>query len=72
MSELRRFYLERDVDETGVSGTGRVAEGVLFSDGTAALRWVSEFTSTAVYASLRDLDAIHGHNGSTRIQFIDE
>jgi len=34
----RPFVLRRLVDETGVSGTGVVAEGVEFSDGTVALR----------------------------------
>jgi hypothetical protein len=61
------FRLERDEDETGISGTGIVAQGVVFDDGTAALRWLSEHTSTAVYASLRDVETIHGHNGKTRV-----
>lgn len=61
------FYLERDVDASGVSGTGRVAQGFVFKDGTCALRWLTEHRSTAVYASLAELEAIHGHNGSTRI-----
>ena len=37
----RAFVLQRNEDETGVSGTGIVAEGVEFSDGTVALRWTS-------------------------------
>lgn len=61
------FYLERDVDASGVSGTGRVAQGFVFEDGTCALRWLTEHRSTAVYASVADVEAIHGHNGSTRI-----
>lgn len=64
---MRVFHFERDVDETGISGTGRVAEGVEFSDGTIALRWLSEHTSTAVYASINDVVHIHGHQGKTRI-----
>lgn len=35
---MNRFELVRDVDVTGISGTGVVAEGVEFSDGTVALR----------------------------------
>ena len=66
----RVFVLERHVDETGISGTGIVAEGVVFSDGTCAMRWISEHRSTAVYATLDDLRAIHGHNGQTRIEFV--
>ena len=68
---MRRFELHRDTDETGVSGTGVVAEGVEFGDGRAALRWRSEHRSTAVYDSMADVDAIHGHGGRTRIVYLD-
>lgn len=67
MRKLRHFFLVREVDISGVSGTGRVAEGFVFEDGTTALRWLTEHRSTAIYSSLDTLDAIHGHNGSTRI-----
>ena len=67
---MRFFELHRDIDETGISGTGIVAEGVEFHDGTAALRWKSEFKSTAVYASMADVEAIHGHNGQTKIVWV--
>lgn len=63
----RLFTLERDVDESGVSGVGVVAEGVEFSDGTCAMRWLTKVTSVAVYASMDDLLSIHGHGGKTRV-----
>lgn len=68
---LRRFQLHRDEDETGVSGTGIVAEGVLFTDGYAAIRWLTATTSTAIYKSMADVEHIHGHGGKTRIVFLD-
>jgi hypothetical protein len=62
------FHLQRDEDETGISGTGRVAEGVEFSDGPVVLRWiVGEHRSTVVWQSMEAVEAIHGHNGRTRI-----
>jgi hypothetical protein len=64
---MRQFELHRDTDETGISGTGIVAQGVQFDDGTACLRWMSAHTSTACYASMTDVEAIHGHAGKTRI-----
>ena len=64
---MRRFFLQRDEDETGVSGVGYVAEGVEFTDGTVALRWLTEHTSTAIYNSIEDVEKIHGHNGRTRV-----
>ena len=67
---ISRFELHRDVDETGVSGTGVVAEGLRFSDGTCAMRWKTEHTSTAVYRSLIDVQKIHGHDGKTRVVMV--
>lgn len=64
---MRTFELHRDTDETGVSGTGIVAEVVEFDDGTCALRWMTECRSTAVYASIGDVEKIHGHGGQTRL-----
>lgn len=40
---MRRFLLERLIDETGASGTGIVAEGVVWSDGTATLKWRGDY-----------------------------
>jgi hypothetical protein len=68
---MKRFTLERNSDVSGVSGTGTVAEGVMFSNGRAALSWRTDLTSTAVYDSICDLEAIHGHNGATTIEWID-
>jgi len=68
---MRRFHLVRVEDVSGVSGTGRVCEGLQFSDGTCVLRWLTEFRSTAVYASVEDVHRIHGHNGATRLEWVD-
>lgn len=68
MSAARRFHLERDTDVSGVSGTGIVAEGVVFSDGVTVVRWVvGEHQSTVVWPSLEAVEAIHGHHGATRV-----
>lgn len=71
--KMRRFYLERykDVDPDKTSGTGVIAEGVIFEDGTVALRWKTRHTSSVFYANISDVVAIHGHGGSTIIRFID-
>jgi len=61
------FHLERDEDETGVSGTGAVAEGIVFSNGKVVMSWLTEHTSIAVYENMNHLEAIHGHNGKTRV-----
>lgn len=69
----KRFFLQRDVDTTGVSGTGIVAEGCEFSDGTVALRWCGRRPTSTVFheKGIESVEAIHGHNGSTRIEWVD-
>ena len=67
---MRLFYFQRDQDVSGVSGIGRVLEGVLFTDGTVAIRWLSKFASTAVYNSLTDFEAIHDHDGKGHIVWV--
>ena len=61
------FDLVRDDDETGVSGTGRVAAGVVFEDGTTVVRWLTRVRTTVVYECLADVFTINGHQGKTRI-----
>lgn len=67
----RRFYLQRHEDETGISGTGRIAEGIVFSDGCAVLRWLSAVSTTVVFDNLDAVRSIHGHDGRTEIIFED-
>lgn len=71
VSKMRRFVLQREEDASGVSGTGIVAEGVEFTDGTATIRWLTHYSSTGIYDSIKPLDAIHGHEGKTRVVWLD-
>jgi hypothetical protein len=71
MTDHRRFHLERDHDVTGASGTGRVADGVLWPDGTVAVRWRGERASSVHWDRVEDAIAIHGHGGATRIVWDD-
>jgi hypothetical protein len=68
-SRSRKFKLVRDDDETGISGTGVVAEGIEFSNGMCAMCWLTAMHSVAVYPNARQLEAIHGHNGRAKIVF---
>lgn len=68
---VRRFKLVRKVDVSGVSGTGHVADGVIFHDGTTVVHWRTEHTSTIVFATYSDMIAIHGHGGSTEVEWVD-
>jgi hypothetical protein len=74
MGSHRRFVLQRDADVTGVSGTGIVAEGVEFSDGSVALRWTSAFPTSVVFhdRGMASVEWVHGHSGATRIVWLDD
>jgi len=74
--EMVPFYLDRDEDESGVSGTGRVAVGVYFQhDGIAILHWLRCGYSTGFYGpttqdprdGMEKLEDIHGHDGKTKV-----
>ena len=64
---MKLFELRREEDESGVSGTGTVAQGVIFDNGKCALTWLTKYTSIAVYESIELVIAIHGHNGKTKV-----
>ena len=71
---MRRFYLERKEDVTGMSGIGRVADGVEFDNGLVAMTWKKEFPSLTVFQSISTVEKLHTHNGKdpTRIVWIDD
>jgi hypothetical protein len=67
----RRFLTYRTTDVSGISGTGIVAEGVQFHTGQCVLCWRTDKSSIAVYGSIEELELIHGHEGATKIVWLD-
>ena len=65
--EMKIFYLKRIEDESGISGTGRIAQGFIFDNGKVALTWLSEHPSVTIYDSIGEVHAIHGHGGKTEV-----
>lgn len=60
MDKPRLFEMWRVADESGVSGTGKVGEGVEWSDGTCSFRWLTAVARSQVfYNSFADFKAIH-------------
>lgn len=53
------FYMIRHADESGVSGTGHVLDGVLWPNGRVTVCWRTERSSVAVYSSYDDFYFIH-------------
>jgi len=69
---MRRFVLLRRYDVSGVSGTGIVAQGVQFSDGSVVIKWLRKPGALAIYPSLEEMVTVHGHDGYTQVVWEDE
>lgn len=54
-----RFWLKRLNDETGVSRTGRVLEGVYFQSGKVIVEWRQPHSTIGIYNSLDEFFLIH-------------
>ncbi len=68
-STAKLFVLMRDDDVSGTSGVGVVAEGVEFSSGQVALHWLSQLEVVSVYANVKTVLQVHGHDGKTRVEW---
>ncbi|MGD1857343.1 MAG: hypothetical protein ACFB2W_24170 [Leptolyngbyaceae cyanobacterium] len=66
MGQSRTFYLQRNEDWSGISGTGRVAVGFEF-DNLVVLHWLDRHGSTFWYESVAMVERVHGHGGRTQI-----
>lgn len=67
----RLFYLIRDRDVVGVSGTGCVADGVVWQSGKVSMHWRGQHGSITVYDNLDSAIAVHCHGSASRIVFPD-
>lgn len=68
MSDIRRFTAYRKLDISATHNENQVNpadepqyEGVVFSDGTCVLRWLTALRSTSVWTDLDTAMGIHGH-----------
>jgi hypothetical protein len=68
---MRLFQLHRDEDSSGVSGTGVVAEGVEFTNRECVIHWLAKRSSMGIYANIDDVVIVHGHDGRTRVVFVE-
>lgn len=66
---MKRFFLQRHQDITGISGTGKVAEGCILHSGKVVMSWLSATPSGCVHESIEAVQKIHGHSGATEIVF---
>jgi hypothetical protein len=66
----RLFELYRHKDLSGLTDVGTVAWGVEWPDKTATLRWHGEHPATAVWPSVEEILAVHGHEGATELRWL--
>lgn len=72
MTTFRRFQLHRTTDVNGVAGTGHVADGIVFSDGHAAIHWLSRRRTTTPHPDgIESVEEIHCYDNNTRIVWLD-
>lgn len=64
---MQVFHLNRKQDLTGVSGTGIVADGVIFQSGKVVLSWKGDVSSIVIYDNIECVKKIHLHNGLTEL-----
>lgn len=69
MDTFKEFYLLRIEDESGISGTGVVARGMIFPSGKVVLEWQTFHTSICIYQNINDVESIHSHGGKTKIVY---
>lgn len=77
---MKRFVLNRKVDESGTSGRGKVLDGVLFDDGQVVVRWRKArekgngVANTAIFDTFEDFLDVHVNSheeGSNLVEFVD-
>ena len=64
---MRKFYLFRHEDIHNNSGTGVVAEGVIFGDGTGSYTWLTKQKTVTTFVKIKDVMELHSHGGKTDI-----
>ena len=65
---MRRFTVYRRGDLSATHNANQVNapsapqfEGVVFTDGSCCVRWLTAMRSTSVWANFNDMWAVHGH-----------
>lgn len=72
--KMKVFKVIRIEDETGVSGTGHIINGVVFDNGTVVIRWRTPMWSIAIYNNWEEFKKIHidSHPSNETIHEIQE
>lgn len=69
-AEPRRFHLNRLVDETGMSGLGRVTDGIQLPNGVVVMWWLVPPYSVQIYRTVDEMHFIHKHGGRNTTELV--
>jgi hypothetical protein len=69
---IRTFILQRNIDVSGISGTGIVADGIQWHDGMCTIHWRGKHPTDNTHLSIQSVRDIHCHNGATLVVWNDE
>lgn len=56
---MKTFHIVRHADESGVSGTGTVLQGVEFDSGLVIIQWLVPPFGLGLYMSFKDFQKVH-------------
>lgn len=74
LQSIRRFFLERAEDLTGVSGTGIIAIGVRLPTGRCVMEWTGKIEqSIVIWSSVEKMLEVVTHQGrnDTKLRWLD-
>ena len=65
---MKTFTVVREIDISGLSGIGKVAEGVEFTNGKCIVCWCTEVSSMVIHENIESVNKIMcSHSKSTII-----
>ena len=66
----RLFKLIREVDSSGLAGTGHVADGVQFDNEKVVICWLNKISSIVIYDNIEDFQKISCSHSKSKVEFI--
>ena len=60
--DIEVFHMIRNQDESGVSGTGHVATGIVWPNQSVTLRWNTDSPTITIFESFEDFKRVHVDN----------
>lgn len=71
---IKLFYMIRNIDQSGISGTGKVVEGAILPSGRVLSNWLTPSSSTNIYDSIDHFKKAHidPHPGCNELVVVED